>query len=92
MITIESINQNSFKVTVNKESTTEHLVLLNDNFYQSITNGKITKKDLIIKSFEFLLLRESNQSILKEFNLEVINQYFPEYNNEIKKLSYNKKS
>ena len=86
MITIESITQNSFKVTVNKESTTEHLVLLNDNFYQSITNGKITKKDLIIKSFEFLLLRESNQSILKEFNLEVINQYFPEYNNEIKKI------
>ncbi len=86
MITIESINQNSFKVTVNKESTTEHLVLLNDNFYQSITNGKITKKDLIIKSFEFLLLRESNQSILREFNLEVINQYFPEYNNEIKKI------
>jgi len=86
MITIESINQNSFKVTVNKQSTTEHLVLLNDNFYQSITNGKITKKDLIIKSFEFLLLRESNQSILKEFNLEVINQYFPEYNNEIKKI------
>ena len=86
MITIESISQNSFKVTVNKESTTKHLVLLNDNFYQSITNGKITKKDLIIKSFEFLLLRESNQSILKEFNLEVINQYFPEYNNEIKKI------
>ena len=86
MITIESINQNSFKVTVNKQSTTEHLVLLNDNFYQNITNGKITKKDLIIKTFEFLLLRESNQSILKEFNLEVINQYFPEYNNEIKKI------
>ena len=86
MISIESISQNSFKVTVNKESTTEHLVLLNDNFYQNITNGKITKKDLIIKSFEFLLLRESNQSILKEFNLEVINQYFPEYKNEIKKI------
>jgi hypothetical protein len=86
MITIESISQNSFKVTVNKESTTEHLVLLNDNFYQNITNGKITKKDLIIKSFEFLLLRESNQSILREFNLEVINQYFPAYNDEIKKI------
>ena len=86
MITIDIINQNSFKVTVNKESITEHLVQLNDNFYQNITNGKITKKDLIIKSFEFLLLRESNQSILKEFNLEVINQYFPEYNNEIKKI------
>ena len=86
MITVESINQNYFKVTVNKESTTKHLVLLNDNFYQSITNGKVTKKNLIIKSFKFLLLRESNQSILKEFNLEVINQYFPEYNDEIKKI------
>ena len=86
MITIESMNKNSFKLTVKTETTTEHLGMLNDNFYQSITNGKITKKDLIIKSFKFLLLRESNQSILKEFNLEVINQYFPEYNNEIKKI------
>ena len=55
-------------------------------FIRDVTNGKITKNELITKSFEFLLKRESNQSILKEFNLEVISQYFPEYNDEIKKI------
>ena len=37
------------------------------------------------KSFEFLLKRESNQLILKQFKLEVIQQFFPEYTDEIKK-------
>ena len=50
------------------------------------SNNKLTKTELITKSFEFLLERESNQSILKKFNLEVIGQYFPEYIDEIKKL------
>ena len=40
--------------------------------------------DLIKKSFEFLLERESKESILRKFNLKVINQYFPEYEQEIK--------
>ena len=55
-------------------------------FHQDVTNNKLTKTKLITKSFEFLLERESNQSILKKFNLEVISQYFPEYIDEIKKL------
>ena len=51
-----------------------------------MTNNKLTKTELITHSFEFLLKRESNQSILKKFNLEVISQYFPEYIDEIKKI------
>ncbi len=86
MISIEKIDNNSFKVSVVKDSSTEHIVLLNDHFHQNISNNKLTKSELITKSFEFLLERESNQSILKKFNLEVISQYFPEYIDEIKKL------
>jgi hypothetical protein len=85
MIKIVSINKDSFRVKVDQDSTTEHDVLLTDNFHQIITNGKIDKVNLITKSFEFLLKRESNQSILKQFNLEVIQHYFPEYTDEIKK-------
>ena len=85
MITVEAIDNNSFRVSVSKDSSTEHVVLLNDRFHQDVTNNKLTKTALITKSFEFLLERESNQSILKKFNLEVISQYFPEYINEIKK-------
>ena len=86
MISVEAIDNNSFKVSVTKDSLTEHIVLLNDRFHQDVTNNKLTTTELITKSFEFLLKRESNQSILKEFNLEVISRYFPEYIDEIKKI------
>ena len=86
MISVEVIDSNLFKVSVINDSSTEHVVLLNDSFHQDVTNNKLTKTKLITKSFEFLLERESNQSILKKFNLQVISQYFPEYIDEIKKL------
>jgi len=38
---------------------------------------------LIEKSFEFLLERESNTSILRSFDLPVIQRYFPEYERAI---------
>jgi hypothetical protein len=31
------------------------------------------------KSFEFLLARELNTSILSQFKIEVVSQYFPNY-------------
>ena len=86
MILVEAIDNNSFKVSVIKDSSSEHIVLLSDRFHQDVTNNKLTKTELITHSFEFLLKRESNQSILKKFNLEVISQYFPEYIEEIKKI------
>ena len=86
MISVEAIDNNSFKVSVTKDSSTEHIVLLSDRFHQDVTNNKLTKTELITYSFEFLLKRESNQSILKKFNLEIISQYFPEYIDEIKKI------
>ena len=86
MISVESIDNNSFSVSVTKDSSTEHIVLLSDRFHQDVTNNKLSKTELITHSFEFLLKRESNQSILKKFNLEVISQYFPEYIDEIKKI------
>jgi len=41
---------------------------------------------LVEKSFEFLLDRESNTSILRSFELPVIGQYFPEYETTISKM------
>ena len=43
MISIEKIDNNSFKVSVVKDSSTEHIVLLNDHFHQNISNNKLTK-------------------------------------------------
>jgi hypothetical protein len=43
-------------------------------------------EELVRKSFEFLLERESNASILPSFDLPVIGHYFPEYENTIRGL------
>jgi hypothetical protein len=42
-------------------------------------------EDLVRRSFDFLLERESPSSILRTFDLPVIERYFPEYDRVIKK-------
>lgn len=58
-------------------------VSLPEDYYQKLTGGKITPEELVKKSFEFLLEREGPESILPEFELSVIQRYFPEYEDEI---------
>ncbi|NIV03650.1 MAG: hypothetical protein GWN59_03210 [Calditrichae bacterium] len=85
MVSVEKVDDTTFKVTVEGKSTTTHTVNLDPAYYQKLTGGKVTEEMLIEKSFEFLLERESNNSILSQFDLPVINRYFPEYENEMKK-------
>ncbi len=40
--------------------------------------------DLVRRSFEFLLERESKESILRQFDLPIIGRYFPEYERSIR--------
>ena len=61
------------------QSTTTHSVTVSDAIHTKLTNGKISKETLLEKSFEFLLAREPNTSILSQFKIEVISQYFPDY-------------
>jgi hypothetical protein len=66
-------------------SQTRHRVSMEKQYYENISNGIIRPEDFIKKSFEFLSKREDKDSILKEFNIKQIRQYFPEYETEIKK-------
>ena len=85
MIEISKVDEEIFEVTLTKNSITTHRVKLSSKVYKKLSGSKISKIELIKKSFEFLLERESNQSILREFNLEIIQNYFPEYPTLIKK-------
>ena len=85
MITIKLIKDSDFKVTVKLKSTTQHEVHVSNDFYNLLTDGKVSLENLIQASFEFLLERESNNSILSQFDLEVISHYFPEYEKEMKR-------
>ncbi len=86
MIKVHKINKEIYEVTVTKESTTKHKVRMSEKVYKDLSASKISEIELIKNSFEFLLERESNQSILKEFDLEIIENYFPEYPSTIKNI------
>ena len=59
------------------------LLPLTHLYYQKLTNNQVTPELLVEKSFEFLLDRESNTSILSRFDLPIIERYFPEYEETI---------
>ena len=84
LIKVLKKNGNFYEVTVTKDLTTTHKVELSQKFYNVLTGSKVSEIELIIISFEFLLQRESNEAILSEFNLELIESYFPEYPTLIK--------
>jgi hypothetical protein len=84
MIKVTKQDNDSFKVTVEENGTSSnHTVTVSDSYHQKLTGGKITKEELLRKSFGFLLERESKESILSSFELPAIKRYFPEYENSI---------
>ena len=82
-ILIKKNDNKTFTVSIKSLINSEHIITLNDDFYFEITKGIKSKEELILFSFKFLLERENNTSILSNFNLETIQSYFPEYENEI---------
>ena len=85
MISVIKKTEKEFNVTVQEgASQTNHSVTVDESYYRSLTGKKISKEELITISFKFLLEHEQKESILREFNLRVIQDYFPEYEKKIK--------
>ena len=82
-ILIKKNDNNTFAVSIESSINSNHIVTLNDDIHNEMTKGFKSKEGLILFSFKFLLERENNTSILSNFNLETIQNYFPEYKNEI---------
>jgi hypothetical protein len=84
MISVDKLENDRFKVTVESNTTTTHVVSIKPDNYQELTGGESSHEELLRESFQFLLEREPNTSILREFDLMAIQRYFPEYTDEIK--------
>ena len=84
MIEVTRIGDQTYAVDVDGPPATIHEVHLLREYYRKLTAGQVREEALILRSFEFLLERESNTSILRDFDLRVIGRYFPEYENEIR--------
>jgi hypothetical protein len=68
-------------VTVHDRTTTTHRVRVSAAERERYGGGDVA--DLVRRSVDFLLAREPNTSILREFDLSAIERYFPEYPREI---------
>ena len=76
---ITELSKDKFKITVKADQLTKHVVSVTDQMLLNLTNNKISKEELLNFSFNFLLEREPNTSILSKFDIIVISKYFPEY-------------
>ena len=66
-------------------STTQHTVTVSAGDLARLDPGADAPIDLVRRSFEFLLERESKESILRTFELTVIGRYFPDYERSIRR-------
>jgi hypothetical protein len=79
MISVEPVDSRTFRVTVTGRTPTTHTVTLSPEYHRRLSGDRVTAAELVRLSFEFLLEREDNTSILRSFDLPVIGRYFPEY-------------
>ena len=76
---ITELSKDKFEITVNTVQIIKHVVSVTDQMLLNLTKNKISKEELLNFSFNFLLEREPNTSILSKFEITVISKYFPEY-------------
>ena len=81
---INQLSNDTFEIIIYGDKPTKHLVSLSDELYFSLTSKKISKKELLKYSFQFLLERELNTTILSSLELTEISKYFPEYLKKVK--------
>ena len=86
-IKIIELEKDHFSVEVIHKKTTLHKIMISDEIHQNLTGGLVSKTHLLEKSFEFLLEREPNTSILTNFEIQLISNYFSDYENYISSWS-----
>jgi hypothetical protein len=83
-IEVSPKGQGKFRVEVREGGgATVHDVTANDAEVRRYA-GDVPAERLIEESFRFLLEREPKESILRSFELPVIEHYFPDYPKEIR--------
>jgi hypothetical protein len=83
MISASLVDANTYEVVVSGESETVHRVRMSPDYYRKLSGAQFTHEWVLIQAFRFLLEREPNTSILKEFDLSIINRYFPEFEEDM---------
>ena len=64
---------------VSSLDSSEYHVTVDTDYYQQLAGGQASVEELVQASFEFLLEREPVSSIMREFDLSLIQRYFDDY-------------
>lgn len=76
----------NFNVVLSENSgSTNHKVTMQKDFYENLKTEQLPE-EVVKKSFEFLLEKESKDAILSEFDITLIGKYFPEYPKKIREV------
>ena len=80
VLKITKIDKDTREVVV-QSTTTQHIVKVSDKVLTEFTFNQLSKEQFLKKSFLFLLRKEPNTSIEGDFNIEEIENFFPEFRN-----------
>ena len=82
-IKITPTSEEVYQIQVSGKTETMHFMSMSDLNYERFTGGRKPKEQLVLFAFKFLLKREENTSILREFAICKISEYFPEFEKEV---------
>ena len=85
MISATMVAANTYEVIVEGEVETIHTVTLSADYHRQLCGGTLTHEWVLIQSFKFLLEHEPNTAILQAFDLQDINRFYPDFENEIRR-------
>ncbi len=81
-IAVSETGPRSFEVKLEEAGTT-HSVTVPEDLIEELNLPEQDLERVVRESFEFLLEREPASSIMREFSLDVIPTYFPEYKEQL---------
>lgn len=85
-VNVTAMGPHEFGVTVTGEGVdTSHKVTVPESLFDGLGLPEVDEETVVRESFEFLLEREPPTSILREFPLTTISDYFPEYLDELRR-------
>ena len=85
MISATMVAANTYEVIVEAEVETLHTVTLSGDYHRQLCGGTLTHEWVLIQAFRFLLEHEPNTEILRSFDLQDINRYYPEFKDEMRR-------
>jgi hypothetical protein len=81
-IRVTQMRDREFEVVVG-DAKTNHIVTVPEDLIEELQLPEDDLEGLVRASFEFLLEREPASSIMPEFSLDVIPNFFPEYKEDL---------